>query len=783
MNSLPLSFSRVALAPVLLAALTLPCSAQRETPPTTPTLSVSSEWNEVLYDEPGDGRLWARGERYKASFGPEGARYIAGFGPTRPSSAPHVLTPDRVTSGSAVLPFDAGASATRRGDRVQFDRRTFVEVYELAPDSVEQLFVFESLPSREDLVLHIPIASDLEGVETDAGLEFRGEFGHVAYSRAVAIDGDGRRAPLATHLVDGAITIRVEAEFLATARLPLVIDPLLTQFWIDSTTTGTAAPDMAWDPFHQVWVAVFEEEFSATDIDMRARMYSSTGLFLAEAGVDLSANSWKRPRIANNGSAHLFLVVAELTNVTPREVVGRIVQPNGTILTTGSVITGFGGSFPGDELTPTVGGDSSPSGSTFFCVAFERTLSATDSTINTRLVSPAGQFTTSEPWPTVDTEFRRDFEPSLSRTNNGGQWLLAWVHASGGTDILCTTIGPQGAALHDNVAVTSGSLLDSAPCVSSPLLHDQRSAIAFTRRQPNQQADFDVCVSVVDYTQPLPTIVPATVIQTVNLTFDSGFGQTPKNQIEPSVDSDGRHFLVAYSEPAPPFVSNAVFAHDLYLADNHIGTSQFHVEVHPMLGLEQRVSRVAAARAPAAQAQTLAIVYGVGSGAYDVSARLFQSVTGGATSSICPGTAAACPCGNSGSGTSGCANSVGTGAILNVFGVPSTTDDTLRLQAFGMPSGTSCLFFQGTTVDAAAAFGDGVRCIGGSLVRLIVKTAPGGVAQTPAPGSSEPLLSTAGLVPIGGGTRTYQVWYRDSAAFCTSATFNLTSGILADWAP
>jgi hypothetical protein len=31
------------------------------------------------------------------------------------------------------------------------------------------------------------------------------------------------------------------------------------------------------------------------------------------------------------------------------------------------------------------------------------------------------------------------------------------------------------------------------------------------------------------------------------------------------------------------------------------------------------------------------------------------------------------------------------------------------------------------------------------------------------------------------GTRTYQVWYRNAAAFCTISTFNLTNGIELSW--
>jgi len=33
----------------------------------------------------------------------------------------------------------------------------------------------------------------------------------------------------------------------------------------------------------------------------------------------------------------------------------------------------------------------------------------------------------------------------------------------------------------------------------------------------------------------------------------------------------------------------------------------------------------------------------------------------------------------------------------------------------------------------------------------------------------------------GAAERTYQVWYRNSASFCTSASFNLTNGVRVAW--
>jgi hypothetical protein len=32
-------------------------------------------------------------------------------------------------------------------------------------------------------------------------------------------------------------------------------------------------------------------------------------------------------------------------------------------------------------------------------------------------------------------------------------------------------------------------------------------------------------------------------------------------------------------------------------------------------------------------------------------------------------------------------------------------------------------------------------------------------------------------------TRVYQAWFRNAAAFCTPATFNLTNGVAVEWVP
>jgi hypothetical protein len=55
-----------------------------------------------------------------------------------------------------------------------------------------------------------------------------------------------------------------------------------------------------------------------------------------------------------------------------------------------------------------------------------------------------------------------------------------------------------------------------------------------------------------------------------------------------------------------------------------------------------------------------------------------------------------------------------------------------------------------------------------------------GYVSYPVPG--DPSLSVAGAASPG-DVRTYQVQYRNAAAFCTAATVNQTNGVAVIWAP
>jgi hypothetical protein len=159
----------------------------------------------------------------------------------------------------------------------------------------------------------------------------------------------------------------------------------------------------------------------------------------------------------------------------------------------------------------------------------------------------------------------------------------------------------------------------------------------------------------------------------------------------------------------------------------------------------------------------------------------FELITPSASYCSGDGSGTACPCANPGTAGAGCANSLDpNGARLDGAGTASLGNDTYQIAAAGMPDSTA-LYLQGSTQQnggAGSVFGDGLRCVAGSIVRLGIKTNAGGASQYPSIG--DPSVSLRGGIAAP-GTRRYQVWYRNAAAFCTPSTFNLTNGVEVTW--
>lgn len=144
---------------------------------------------------------------------------------------------------------------------------------------------------------------------------------------------------------------------------------------------------------------------------------------------------------------------------------------------------------------------------------------------------------------------------------------------------------------------------------------------------------------------------------------------------------------------------------------------------------------------------------------------------------FCDGTSA--PCFNTGVPGNGCGNGTdATGANLSGSGVADVLNDSLLLTASGLVPFQPGLYFQGTTEVSGGSgqvFGDGLRCAGGSVLRLEVAFSDaGGMSST-----AGALASSGGISP--GDLRTYQLWYRDPVGSPCGAQFNLTNGYSVQW--
>lgn len=139
-----------------------------------------------------------------------------------------------------------------------------------------------------------------------------------------------------------------------------------------------------------------------------------------------------------------------------------------------------------------------------------------------------------------------------------------------------------------------------------------------------------------------------------------------------------------------------------------------------------------------------------------------------------------CPCGNNGASGNGCGNSAkATGARLAATGTPASNDVVLR--GTDMLPTVLCIYLQGDAL-VDAVFGDGVRCTGGTLLRLRAKGNSGGASSFPDATDSIALSARGGVAIGSGASRYYQAYYRNSApAYCPPDAFNVTNGLRIDW--
>ena len=731
----------------------------------------------LLWSPAQEGTLWALGETYKCAFSSEGATYIPYLGASAPRNHPLEFRLANVSRGGVPIPFEAEVAAVRSGERVSYDRGSFVEVYDLEPSSVEQSFVFERLPGEGDLVVRIAVQADLTPGEAPEGLEYRNDLGTVRYGRATVVDAAGKRASAPTRHAAGGIEIRVPAEFLADAALPLVVDPIVTTYPINVMGIDTYSPDVAYDATTSRTIAVYERAFSASDHDVFATVTDLSGN-IVPAGlliIDNSLEDWQNPKVANQNASGEFLVVSQVGAVGARGIVGQLVIAQTLFQGANFAISPVAG---GEKINPTVGGDPSPTGPSYFCVVWERVFSPSDHDVHARLVDANGSLQGS-PIMIDNTTGTLDQHPSISKSDGmppaaTQDWTVVWQRQYGANDE-----DLYGAQVHwDGVVTTPTFLIDNS--LASTTLPSVSSLTDWGNGARRYLVVWQRFVNATD-TRIGMSLRSGSILQA------SGDLSMLQNEIPltdmtlPAVDTDGSTFALVYNELDGADMGDVLLA-NVCASGSTLALSERKVYLTYTLGSEMRPRIVAEHSSGGAGRGYLVVWDRMNAIEHDIEGARYAAPTGGPVWGMCDAFAG-CPCGNNGTGTRGCGNSVNpAGGELAFTGSASLSSDTLVLNGTGMLPNSTCIYLQGSTTQSPAPFGDGQRCVAGTLIRLVTRHNSGGASSFPIAG--DPPISVRGQLPAIGGVRSYQVWYRDPAAnFCTATTYNITNAITAVWTP
>ena len=740
--------------------------------------------NRLDYDER-DGALWVHGANWKASFTREGSTFIPFFGSKAPRNFPISFRVESARRGAAAIALSAPHELARTGDRIDLDRGGLVERYDFSPAELEQSFVFAHVPEAEgDLSLRLHVESELEAHAVADGIDFSNELGRVHYGGARVVDAAGRELALEGRLEGGAIELSVPGGFLAGATLPLTIDPVLLVFAVDHTSYNDFAPDIAFDAQSDNYIIVYEEEASATDHDVYAMLISGSTNLVAQGYIDFTTQNWNEPSVADNALNSEFLVAASVSVPLSSgwNIFGRTVHASN--LVQGAVFQ-INESLGYDMFHPVVGGDGTYAPPVYYLVAFQRNYASDDTDILARLVAPGGTNVGSTIYIS-NSSGTLDYTPEISKSDGAApsgsqEWSVVWSRVKTPSDW-----DVYGAQLFWDGTVTAG------PYAIDTSTNDDRDVHVSSVLDGGGTSGFIQRPHMLTLTRNNGDIVYS-VWRGANY-MTSGYlsdleqdGYAGEIQWSSAVETDGHKFAIAYTESYQGTSDMDTWLTTVELAGSQVVPS----EIHQSLGYTSDIesSPAIASRHSGGGGewdfwvtwQTLVLPSYSG----DIDAAVY---TAPVFTSICnPGIdATACPCGNTPLNYHGCNNSANTGGAV-LTGTGAASADAVTLTASGMLANAPCIFLQGTTYlgwYGGASFGDGVRCIGGTLVRLATKIASSGVATFPGPGDAS-IEQTSGAHgnPIGSGSqRFYQTYYRDPANFaCAGATFNITNGIVIDW--
>lgn len=539
----------------LLAGL-LPAQGRTPQAPAAPTptaskLPMARELTRVLFDRPGQGPLWAMGRDWKASFDPNGCAFHPFFGSDAPRTFPLRITLASATVGGEPLVLQ-GREPVVHGAVVRTDRGALVETFTTTLEHVQQSFEFAQLPNRGAIAVEVTLAGDYSATKSDDGVTFTNAYGSVVYRQALALDAAGRRLPLAIGWNGTRARIEIPASFVATAQLPLVLDPI-----VDSVagiapgyTQLQRLPDVATLQAPDRTLVVWQRQFAANDQDCTCEVLNGTLDYVtaAETPIDFSGYNWVEPRVASNRNGRNFLVVAQIDDQAGRVYIGgRIVGDSGVAALNQLVIEGFDTvGLPGNNFRPDVGGDPYPSTQSHYTVVFEHETTPGNRDVYFRQLDAAGVNLTTMPIA-LGTFADNETFPTISESNRGDRWLVTWQRtfpaAPFDEDVMAALVSWDGSILASAFTLFGTLANERLPSPSSPAqLETAPGELFFTIAAAVENGgQSDISLRVIDGAG----VVRSNFGLSAN---EAGGAFLGRNQTFPECESDGVRFVVGYSE-------------------------------------------------------------------------------------------------------------------------------------------------------------------------------------------------------------------------------------------
>lgn len=515
----------------------------------------------VMFDRPqADGPLWAIGQSWKASFDSQGFTFIPFFGSQAPQNFPLRLELAGASVGGQALELGA-AEPVRAENAVRTARGAVTEVIDLRLREVEQSFVFETLPNRGAIRVDVAIQTDLNVTAIAGGLRFANEHGNVDYTTAVAVDAAGARLDLDIMWTGTAAQIEIPAAFVAAARLPLVLDPVVFSSALPSWSTyAVSDPDVAVLQGPGRRLVIWRQQFSAADHDLIGHLLDTNLAVVNPFGqhliFDITGLDYLASTVASNEFAQNFMAASEIRQGTLYWIGGRTVSAFGVLGSTFDiekqfVIGGFG-----NNVTPDIGGDPYP-GPGAYCVVFEKQVGLARD-IYFKMVRPDG--TLPNPNPTaLDLSATPESRPTISKSNGMNQWMIVWERSDFlgpfNFNIVGAIVDWQGIVAVPAFFVSTLTNEETRPVVSSPAVLEG-ATYYMVAHEINLISQNKIGLRMVSS------------LGAVNTTAGI-LGNPATNQAIPDIDSDGIRFAVAYTDDQGARAATMAF---------HPSTSQWLVQ-------------------------------------------------------------------------------------------------------------------------------------------------------------------------------------------------------------